>query len=80
MANFIIHNDKRNNSPENLELYSGNAEHLRDDLKRNFGKCIIPNCENQQRTRNMCKKNYIRVINQGNPYINLKKGKENERS
>jgi hypothetical protein len=68
----VVHHkdgNKSNNSPENLELYASNGDHLREHLLKNTGKCIIPNCEMDQKRKNMCFKHYARVKNHGNPYI-----------
>jgi HNH endonuclease len=71
----IVHHkdeDKRNNNPENLQLYSSNAEHLRDHLRKNIGTCLIKGCDSEQKRKQMCFKHYARVKNHGNPFINLK--------
>jgi len=42
---------------------------LRGPKKFNTGKCIVKNCHNAQRTRNMCNKHYQRWRTYGNPLI-----------
>lgn len=68
----IVHHkdgNKTNNSPDNLELYSSNAEHLRDHLLKNTGICVVNGCSMDQKRKNMCFKHYTRVKNHGNPNI-----------
>lgn len=67
LSTEVVHHkdrNKRNNNPENLELYSSNAEHLRDHLRTNIGICIIEKCLNEQKRKNMCFKHYYRILRQ----------------
>lgn len=69
LSTEIVHHkdgNKRNNNPENLELYSNNADHIRDHLKTNIGKCIIEECSGEQKRKNMCFKHYYRNLRQKN--------------
>lgn len=71
----VVHHkdgNKRNNDPENLELFASNAEHLRTHLKTNIGKCCVADCENEQKKKHMCNKHYIRSYNHGNALITLR--------
>ena len=68
----VVHHkdgNKNNNSPDNLELYSNNGEHLREHLLKNIGKCLIHGCNMEQKRKNMCFKHYARNKNHGSPYI-----------